>query len=241
MSELPRTEDLPRSEDGLDPARVEEAFARFGQRVRELETVAADLRAELRALRAERPPPAAPYSDEEWPDAAGPLADWIAAIPPPLVRGFAVPRLALETLFLLGVALLAGLAELRAEWIVGVMAGAWLLVVLSEWTAAAKRARWRLEEIPPPLETPPEDAGDSTGPWSMPVVEATVVEEPDESESHTVVASLPAPVEATEGTAAETAGEPATERVSEEAAGWRRRFWRRRKRADVQAPDPWED
>jgi hypothetical protein len=232
MSELPRTDDLPRSEDGLDPARVEEAFARFGERVRELESVAADLRAELRALRAERPPPVAPvpYSDEEWPDAAGPPADWVGAIPPPLVRTFAVPRLALETVFLLGVALFAGLADLSPEWIVGLMAGAWLLVVLSEWTAVAKRRRWRLEEIPPPLETPPEDAGESTGPWSMPVVEATVVEEPDASESHTVVAALPA--------AAETTGETPSE-LPEQPVERPRRWWRR-KPAEPQA-DPWEE
>jgi hypothetical protein len=216
MSELPRTDDLPRTEDGLDPARVEEAFARFGERVRELESVAADLRAELRALRAERPPGAAPvpYSDEEWPDAEAPPADWVGAIPPPLVRHFAVPRLALETVFLLGVALFAGLADLSPEWIVGLMAGAWLLVVLSEWTAVAKRRRWRLEEIPPHLEQPAEDAGESTGPWSMPVVEATVVEEPDASESHTVVTSLPPPVEATDET-------PPPD-------GERRRWWRRK-------------
>jgi hypothetical protein len=236
MSELPRTDDLPRAEDGLDPARVEEAFERFGERVRELESVAADLRAELRALRAERPPPAAArYADEEWPDAAGPPADWVGAIPPPLVRTFAVPRLALETVFLLGVGLFAGLADLSPEWIVGLMAGAWLLVVLSEWTAAAKRASWRLEEIPPPVETPAEDAGESTGPWSMPVVEATVVEAPDASESHTMVAALPAPTEVTDETPAEATDEPA----AEPPAAARRRWWRR-KPAEPQAPDPWE-
>lgn len=236
MSELPRTDDLPRTEDGLDPARVEEAFARFGERVRELESVAADLRAELRALRAERPPPvAAPYSDEEWPDAAGPPADWVGSIPPPLVRTFAVPRLALETVFLLGVALFAGLADLSPEWIVGLMAGAWLLVVLSEWTAVAKRARWRLDEIPPPVETPTEDAGESTGPWSMPVVEATVVEGPEASESHTVVAALPQPAEATDETPAEAPAEPAAEQPAEP----RRRWWQR-KPAEPEPADPWE-
>lgn len=237
MSELPRTDDLPRTEEGLDPVRVEEAFARFGERVRELESVAADLRAELRALRAARPPPAAaPYAEEEWPDAAGPPADWVGSIPPPLVRSFAVPRLALETVFLLGVALFAGLADLSPEWIVGLMAGAWLLVVLSEWTAAAKRARWRLEEIPPAVDTPADDAGESTGPWSMPVVESTAIEQPDASESHTVVAALPTPVESTDEQPAEAgSGEP----EAEEPAAGRRRWWRR-KRAEPQPSDPWE-
>ncbi len=239
MSELPRTDDLPRTEDGLDPDRVEEAFARFGERVRELESVAADLRAELRALRAERPPPApARYSEEEeWPDAAGPPADWVGSIPPPLARTFAVPRLALETVFLLGVALFAGLADLSSEWIVGLMAGAWLLVVLSEWTAAAKRARWRLDEIPPGIEAPAEDAGDSTGAWSMPVVEATVVEEPDASESHTVVAVLPEPAEATD----ETPAEPVADAPAEQPAAEQRRRWWQRKPPAAPTPDPWEE
>ena len=54
MSKLPRTEDLPRAGEGYDPARVEEAFSAFAERVRELEAVAGELRAELRSLRAER-------------------------------------------------------------------------------------------------------------------------------------------------------------------------------------------
>ena len=44
--------------DPSDVARVEEAFAAFGDRVRELETLAAELRDEIRALRAERSAPA---------------------------------------------------------------------------------------------------------------------------------------------------------------------------------------
>jgi hypothetical protein len=130
------------------------------------------------------------------------------------------------------VALFAGLADLSPEWIVGLMAGAWLLVVLSEWTAAARRARWRLEEIPPAVEGPAEDAGESTGPWSMPVVEATAIEQPDASESHTVVAALPAPAEQTDET-------PALEPTPTEPAAPRRRWWRRTP-AEPQGDDPWE-
>lgn len=195
MAELPRTEDLPRTENGLDPARVEEAFAEFGDRVRELESVAAELRAELRALRAERP--LTGYAGEDWPVEAydGPPADWVAAIPPPLARAFAVPRLALETAFILLVALLAGLADLSVPWILAAVGAAWALVALSEWAAALKRARWHLDEIPPPLAALEAAGSDSTGPWDMPVVEATVVERPDESDARTVVAKLPPPDE----------------------------------------------
>src|SRR5688500_11008625 len=197
MSELPRTDDLPRSDDGFDPERVEEAFASFAERVRELESVALELRAELRELRAERRP--APYGDDEdWPDdgafgAAGraPAPDWVASVQPPFLRPLAVPRVALEGGFLLAVALLAGLADLEPTWILLVMAAAWALVALSEWISAAKRARWHLDEIAPSVASEGDAAAESTGPWSMPVVESTAVEAADESESRTVIAMLP--------------------------------------------------
>ena len=57
MSKLPQTDDLPRAGEGYDAARVEEAFGAFADRVRELEAVAAELRAELKSLRAERSGP----------------------------------------------------------------------------------------------------------------------------------------------------------------------------------------
>ena len=103
----------------------------------------------------------------------------------------AVPRLVVEGAFLLLVAVLAGLADLSAAWIVLVMAVAWGLVVLTEWAAAAKRSRWRLEEIAPPADAGSKPAADTTGPWDMPVVEATVVESGPDPESKTIVAKLP--------------------------------------------------
>ena len=131
------------------------------------------------------------FDDEHWPADPGahPSPDWVAAVPPPLARGFTVPRLALEALFLLLVALFAGLADLSTEWIVLVMVAAWTLVVLSEWAAAAKRSRWHLDEIPPPLEA---QAADTTGPWDVPIVQATVVESGPDPESKTIVTKLPA-------------------------------------------------
>ncbi|MEJ7568034.1 MAG: hypothetical protein WKF41_07200 [Gaiellaceae bacterium] len=228
MSELPQTDELPRSEGGYDPARVEEAFASFAERVHELESVAGELRAELRALRSQRQrlvsdrAPVA-YANEEWPADDEPgqpdldqSPDWIASVPPPLIRPVAVPRLALEAVFLVLVALFAGLADLSTTSIVILMAAAWALVTLSEWAAAAKRSRWRLDSVAAPGEIPSEGASDSTGPWSMPVVEATVVEAPDDSESHTVVTKLP---EHAETPAAEVeVAEPAEPEVLAEAA-----------------------
>ena len=229
MSKLPRTDDLPSTGEGYDAARVEEAFSAFAERVRELETVAGELRAELQSLRAERPAPAR-FDDEHWPVEPGAHAspDWVAAVPPPLARGFRVPRLALEGAFLLLVALFAGLADLSVEWIVLVMVVAWALVVLSEWAAAAKRERWHLDEIAPPLAPA---AADTTGPWDMPVVEATVVESGPDPESKTIVTKLPADP---------TADEPddVAERVP--APKRRRGLRRRRQPAEAGAADPWE-
>lgn len=232
MSELPRTEDPP-----LDAERVEEAFSTFAERVRELESVTDELRAELRALRTQRVPALALEDDEEWPAEPGgssaglaPSPDWVASVPPPLARPIATPRLVLEGGFLLLVALLAGLADLGAVWIVLVMATAWALVALSEWSAAAKRARWRLEEVAPPVGGVARTADDTTGPWDMPVVGATVVEAPDESESHTAIAKLPDDSERVDHP------QPAVEPVAAPRRGLR--FWRR---APVEsAPDPWE-
>ncbi|MEO5575843.1 MAG: hypothetical protein ABIR67_13395 [Gaiellaceae bacterium] len=238
MTDLPQTDDPPSADAGYDPARVEEAFSAFAERVHELETVAGELRAELQALRAERPAPTR-FDDERWPveqsaypSPAHPSPDWIAAVPAPLARGLTVPRLALEGVFLLVVALLAGLADLAAVWIVLVMVAAWTLVALSEWGAAATRERWRLGEIAAPLG---DEVADTTGPWDMPVVEATVIEAGPDPESRTMVTKLPAdPVEA----------EP--EEIAESAAAPRRRRGLRRWRqppeagAEAGAADPWE-
>lgn len=202
MSELPRTEALSRSEEGYDPAtvdaaRVEEAFATFADRVHELESVADELRAELQALRSERrdfEPAPAHYESEEWPvdgpnvNGTAPAPDWVSSVPAPLTRTVAIPRLVLEAIFLVLVALFAGLADLSTTAIAVVMAAAWALVVVAEWAAAARRARWHLDAVATPVA---DAADDNTGPWSMPVVEATVVEAPDDSESHTIVTKLP--------------------------------------------------
>lgn len=233
MSKLPRTDELPQAEEGYDPARVEEAFAAFAERVRELESVASELRAELRSLRSERPLQTSRHEDERWPAETGRhlSPDWVAAVPAPLARGLTVPRLVVEGAFLLLVALFAGLADLSAMWIVLVMVAAWTLVVLSEWAAAAKRSRWHLDAIAPPLAA---DAADTTGPWDMPVVEATVVEAGGDPESQTIVTPLPAKGPEDEPEDPEEPAEPPV-------APKRRRGLRRRKQPAEAGPgDPWE-
>ena len=151
-------------------------------------------------------------------------------MPPPLARGVTVPRLAIEGGFLLLVAVLAGLADLTTGWIVGVMAIAWALVALAEWAAAAKRARWRLDEVAPPVVVQGPGAADSTGPWDMPVVEATAIESQPTSESKTIVARLPA---------TELPGDPEEEHGPNEPPAPKRRLGlRRRKPAETGAADP---
>lgn len=234
MSKLPQTDELPHADEGFDRARVEGAFATFADRVGELETVASELRAELRSLRAERAAPS--FANEDWPLDAGvasggrPSADWVASVPPPLARGLTVPRLAIEGAFLVVVAALAGLADLGAAWIVLVMAVAWGLVALAEWATAAKQSHWRLDEVAPALAVPGPDAPDSTGPWDMPVVEATAIEpQASASESKTIVTKLPV-----EPNKVEAVPEPSPARSRR---GLR---LRRRRPAEAGSADPWE-
>jgi hypothetical protein len=108
------------------------------------------------------------------------------------------PRFVLEALFLIAVAIGAGVAELNAGWIVAVMAGAWLVVCLFEvavWTEArsVRASRRRTEEVEAPGQVEP----------------AQEVEEPV------------SPLEAVEPSAITQITEP-------EAAPRRGRFWRRR-------------
>ena len=235
MSKLPQTDELPHTDEGFDPARVEKAFATFAERVQELESVATELRAELRSLRGERAA-SGRFENENWPVDAAPVggglpsADWVATVPPPLARALTVPRLAIEGAFLLLVAGLAGLADLAPRWIVLVMAVAWALVALAEWAAAAKRSHWRLDEVAPAVTVPGPDAAESTGPWDMPVVEATAVEsQASDSESKTVVTKLPVEPDEVEAVPEPTPAPP--------RRGLR---LRRRRPAEASAADPWE-
>ena len=208
---------------------------------RELETelaalkpVGAELRQELRALRAGLGSTAEleQLDEEDWPSDNGSGHDhgsWASPPPPPLPRPVIVPRLILETAFLVAAAAVAVLADLEPLWIVAVMAGAWLLVALSEWAAFAKQRRWRLDEVAPPL------AEGGSAAWYVPPVERTMLQAPSSDESHTVVSS-PSQDETEVRRAA-----PALEETGELAVEPRRRFWRRRKSTPDTPPgaDPW--
>ena len=226
---LPRLEDLPHREDGFDRDAVAAAFSAFEHRIGELEGAVDALRPVADELRALRRGVAGAYDedlDEGWGggngSSPGSVARPAGGLPPPLPRPLVFPRIALEAVFLALVAALAALADLAPAWIVLVMLGAWLLVAISEWAAFARHRRWQLEEVAPPVV----DAGDPS--WFVPPVESTMLELPDASESHTIVAALPAPVsDDTQEHSLEDEDEPG-----------KRRFWRRRKRGAT--ADPWE-
>lgn len=67
---------------------------------------------------------------------------WVRSLDAPTYRRLSVPWLALEIAFLVGVAILAIVADLDAAVIAGVMALAWIVVAVAEW-AAARSARRR--------------------------------------------------------------------------------------------------
>ena len=137
MSELPRTEALPRSEEGYDPATSTRRASRRRSRrsptastssspsrtscersSQALRVPAARLRARACALR-ERGMAAWTGRTRT---AAAPTPDWVSSVPAPLTRPIAIPRLVLEAIFLVLVALFAGLADLSTTAIVVVMA-----------------------------------------------------------------------------------------------------------------------
>ena len=217
MSELPRTDELPRSEEGYDAAQrrggvrdvrrprprarvrrrtsCEPSCASSGQTGRGPTGSGATSSARRPPTRARNGPPRMRLRTRHGAALELPRLGFVGSgAADPSDRGSAARRS--RPIFLVLVALLAGLADLSTTAIAVVMAAAWALVVLAEWAAAAKRARWHLDAVATPLDEPAADASDSTGPWSMPVVEATVVEAPDDSESHTVVTKLPPEPEA---------------------------------------------
>lgn len=143
------------------------------------------LQAEVRRL----VPPALPTIEAPHDDGASEAERfaWIAALDPPVRRPPAVPRLVLESLFLLATALGAGLARLDALVIAAVMAGAWALVALIEWAALrASRSGPAIDAIA--ARTPRETVAADPA-WLVPPVQQTVLEPPPEPS--TTIAGLP--------------------------------------------------
>lgn len=238
---LPRIEDLPLVEQGYEQEAVRAAFdafyrhaAQLDASLRALEAVevfrrdADALRNDLRAIRALG---LGGESEPSW-------ATQTYERPRTQVPAVAL-RLLGEAALIVAVAVIAGVANLRAAWIVALMAGAFLVVALSEWLAA--RAQFvspasgfvgsEVLEPAPYVETPVAPApAPAAAPAPAPawgVEDSAVVEPEDPGE----------PDEETEPEALTVVGAPAVdpweagatdEPVPEESAG--HGFFRRRRR-----------
>jgi hypothetical protein len=173
------------SSPSADSGEVLDAIRELSARVGDMQTELQSVRAQARAL---------PSASETagWDDARGPGPDmltWVRAVDAPAARVPAVPRLLLEIVFLVAVAVAAAIAELEAVEIVGVMAVAWLLVAIAE-LVAARAARRRAEMIYAPLSG--FAPGYPTDPsWFAPPVERTVHGVPEIGEE--TQARLPPP------------------------------------------------
>jgi uncharacterized small protein (DUF1192 family) len=148
--------------------------------VRELSARVGGLQSELRALRAQTQSlPTARSNPAGWEDRGAPR--WVQSLDSPTTRRSRVPRLALEVVFLVGVAVACAIARLDARVIAGVMAGAWLLVALAEWTAARADKR-RDQTAYVALSSTPPRVVPVDGSWFDPPIERTMLEpaEPDQ-------------------------------------------------------------
>ena len=148
---LPRVEDLPVAWEGYDRERVQAAFDAFYRHIAQLDSTlrtleavevfrgqAVELRAELRSMRSAG---WAPYPRGY---TLTPERSMLGSVPD------AVPRIALEVIFLIVVAAVVAVAEFSPFEIVAVMAGAALLVLLVEFVAG----RERRASTPIPAEAP---------------------------------------------------------------------------------------
>ena len=137
---LPRVEDLPVAWEGYDRERVQAAFDEFYRHIAQLDTTlralesvevfrqqAGDLRAELRSMRS------AGWSPYPRGYALTPERSLFGSVPN------AVPRIALEVVFLVVVAAVVAVAKFSSLEIVAVMAGAVLITFLVELIAARDR------------------------------------------------------------------------------------------------------
>jgi len=256
---LPRIEDLPVREQGYDQEAVRRAFDDFYRHAAQLDASlnaleavaafqrdAAQLRADLRALRS------AGFGGGEpsWTSSSAWPTERLASDVPVTAL-----RLAGEAGLLIAVAVVAGVAHLRAWVVVALMAAALAVVWLCEWLAA--RARTRVpasayESVAftgyaevPSLETSPEQrepapyieapALDPGVGWSA--FEPAASEPPEDTEEDVEVPEDAEPPAAEAGAEAEDAAADAPELEQTMDEPPPRRGWLRRRRAKVEEPD----
>jgi hypothetical protein len=170
----------------------------------ELTTVVRDLSDRIEALQADvrrLGGPGLPAGDPGWSDEdaapqPAPSYAWVTSIGAPVRRRRTIPRLPLEVLFLVGVAVAAAVAKLDAEQIAGVMAASWVLVALIEW--AGSRAERPRDTVPYVEQMTPAGPLPADPSWFVPPVEHTLVEPaPDSPTAVTRLPPAPQDIEAT--------------------------------------------
>ena len=152
--------------------------------VRALSVQVGGIQAELQSLRSQRRPlPASSADTPGWEDgtpARRESSTWMRSLEGPGPRAPAIPRVLLEVVFLIAVAVGAALANLQPVVIVVVMALAWLLVVVAEWTAA-QAARRHADASHAPLAGVAGGIFVDDPSWFAPPVERTALEPPEDT------------------------------------------------------------
>jgi hypothetical protein len=147
--------------------------------IRALSAQVGGLQAEVQSLRAQNRTAALPAAGSETPGwdrtpVRRESSPWIRSLDGPVSRAPAVPRLLLEVVFLVVVAVAAVIAELDALVIVVLMVLAWGLVALAEWFAA-RAAKEQAEIALRPLAGLGGVLADDPA-WFRPPVERSVLE-----------------------------------------------------------------
>lgn len=173
---------------GEHTAHGSEPEKQLTQLVRDLTDRIEALQADVRRLGG----PGLPGVEPGWrgqSDGAGttPSYAWIGALSAPVRPRPGIPRLLLEILFLAAVAAAAGVAELDASVIAGVMLGAWVLVALIEWAASRADRRHSTVPVAAPVEPPAPLPADPS--WFVAPVEHTLLE--PATDSPTAITKLP--------------------------------------------------
>jgi len=168
------------SHDTADPQEGELLGA-----VRALSVQVGGLQAELQSLRSQRRGlPASGADAPGWGDGGTQVrresSAWMRSLDGPGPRAPAVPRVLLEVVFLVAVAVGAALANLRPVVIVVVMALAWVLVVAAEWAAAQAGMR-RADASQAPLAAVAGGLFADDPSWFAPPIERAALEAPEDT------------------------------------------------------------
>jgi hypothetical protein len=124
--------------------------------VRALSAQVSGLQSELQTLRAQSRQALPGTASHGWEDGGAQMpvgrstSQWVRSLEGPSARPPAIPRLLLEIVFLVAVAVAATIAELDPVVIVVLMAGAWALVAVAEYLAA-RAAQSQAEVFMAPL------------------------------------------------------------------------------------------